>query len=162
MLEPSPLAAAHSMDTRWFATDDVGAVAMLRSGETGAVPTDLRPSDDPNPALDDAVFDFVETPGARPFVVESDPDNQLERFPNEFVARLGVYDYSHEPWNQNVAQLYTRQFRPLVPLTARELPESVRARCAARGSPVRVRSVAAAARFCRGARVGRDPVSLAA
>lgn len=117
------------MDTRWFAIDDVGAVAMLRSGETGAVPSSLRPSDDPD-AIDDVeyVFDFVDTPGARPFVIESDPDNQLERYPNEFVARLGVYEYSHEPRNQNVAQLYTRQFRPLVPIAASALPEAIRQR----------------------------------
>lgn len=129
MLEPSPLAAAHSMDTRWFAIDDVGAVAMLRSGATGAVPDTVRPSDDLDADDDsDYVFEFVDTPGERPFVIESDPDNELERYPNEFVARLGVYEYSHEHWNQDVALFYTRRFRPLVPLTVGELPAAVRDR----------------------------------
>lgn len=38
MLTPSPLAAAHSMDTRWFAVDRDGHVASFESGEDGAVP----------------------------------------------------------------------------------------------------------------------------
>lgn len=38
MLAPSPLAAAHSMDTTWFGVDEEGRVAQFESGEAGAVP----------------------------------------------------------------------------------------------------------------------------
>ncbi len=38
MLPASPLAAAHSMDTTWFAVDASGAIGRFESSEDGAVP----------------------------------------------------------------------------------------------------------------------------
>jgi uncharacterized protein (TIGR02996 family) len=40
--EDRPAGAAHSMDTDWYAVDREGRVALLRSGEEGAVPWDAH------------------------------------------------------------------------------------------------------------------------
>jgi hypothetical protein len=42
VFEDRPAGAAHSMDTDWYAVDRGGRVALLRSGEEGAVPYDAH------------------------------------------------------------------------------------------------------------------------
>ncbi len=128
LLAPSSLAAAHSMDTTWFAVDDDGHVAQFFTGENGGIPTAARASSDA--AIEAA---FGATQPRQPFVQEQEEGSRFDDYvddDNEFDPRAsGWYTFSHERDFRGSAQLYQRASRPLVATHITALPEIVRAEC---------------------------------
>ncbi len=108
-----PLAAAHSMDTTWFAVDRDGHVAVFDSGEAGAVPIDGY-TDDFAPILDE----LVKAAGGK----ELDWDELPER-----LAELGIFFYTHEEWENALAGPYERRGTPAQPMPGHQVPRGLRA-----------------------------------
>lgn len=124
MLDATALAAAHSMDTSWFAVDDDGHVAVMTTGEEGFLPDDAE-------RMDDASAQWIEQATARAgaFVIER--TNWLEIYGEEFPCEssAGVFVYSHERDYRPVGFYYERVARPLAPVTVSDLPEPIASRC---------------------------------
>lgn len=123
MLAPSQIAAAHSMDTYWFAVDDDGRVAQFDSGDFGAVPFVALDS----PIVEE-VREYASSPGSRPLVNEVSIRYSPDDDPSNPSTR-GLYDYRHDRHEGDFATPYLRLSRPLEPLRVDELPASIRGGC---------------------------------
>lgn len=123
MLPPSSLAAAHSMDTDWFAVDDDGRVAQFSSGEYGAVPFDTLDL----PDVED-VIEYVDTEGSRPQVIEL-AGRYSSSFERYSASARGLYHYRHSRIEVEISTPYQRWARPLDPARVEDLPALIRDRC---------------------------------
>jgi hypothetical protein len=103
--------AAHSMDTRWFAVDEVGHVGIFDSGENGHSPEGARDG-----------FEFVDALWRQrlPRAGESPWEGE------ELAAELGLFCYAYDDGSFDPIAPYQRTDVPGTPLHVDQLPPSLR------------------------------------
>lgn len=128
MLAPSSLAAAHSMDTMWFAVDEDGHVAIMDSGEPGNAPADRASA-----IGDDLLDGLAVLPDGVPEVVCFETAVEGMRADESWewgeagpiaVGGRGLFIYAAER-NWRFPFWYERGRRPLRPVHIDALPAAI-------------------------------------
>jgi len=109
--------AAHSMDTLWFAVDEVGHVGVFFTGEDGPAPAGERGQD---------LFDLMKhVPGVPELDRESD-EAWCELLESVHEYGLFRYEITEEGWWLPLQPQYQRPPLPPQPLHVDQLPPSAR------------------------------------
>lgn len=127
MLAPSSLAAAHSMDTTWFAVDEDGHVAIMHSGEPGCGPLDPTLRIEP-----EELYPLREWPDGIPDATAFETTTELDlrdwlewdQLPPFELGGRGLFLFDADR-SYGVLPVYKCARRPLRPANERALPESL-------------------------------------
>jgi hypothetical protein len=104
--------ASHSMDTRWFAIDEKGHLAIFDSGENGHVP-DISTGDG---------YQLIEEMWRFNPLAEGESPIWAE----DLAEKLGVFFYDYDDSNFDPIRPYKRTAVPKTPLHVDQLPPELR------------------------------------
>ncbi|MBL8685741.1 MAG: hypothetical protein JNK05_41580 [Myxococcales bacterium] len=122
MLSPSALAAAHSMDTMWFAVDDDGFVAFCESQEDGTVPAEVTVQDTEELW---AIDEIDSAPG----VLECDGVSWDVELVEHYQRGRPCFAFKIVEWDLAASSVYYRTWRPFDPLRFEDLSPAAQSQC---------------------------------